>query len=193
MHEYRFLYWTSFSSVPPREATTRIEKGLMAHRTELNNLIARFTGVSKHTVDRIGVNLNKSGLLQSGGRGRYAPDMGPEDLKNIILALLGAESTGRVFETVLQLHGLVADDGRKFGEIILEICTNKEVAAEVMQISVLRNFPGATVYWKDESGTRIGRMQDFKNPAELQQPGMRVVASLSGTVFSRLVELIGGP
>ena len=45
----------------------------MAHRTELNNLVASLAGVSKHTVDRIGVNLNKSGLLQSGGRGRYAP------------------------------------------------------------------------------------------------------------------------
>ena len=162
----------------------------MAHRTELNSLIARLAGVGKHTVDRIGVNLNKSGLLQSGGRGRYAPDMGPEDLKNIILALLGAESTGRVFETVLQLHGLVADDGRKFGNILLEICADQEVAAEVMQVSVLRNFPQATVYWKDESGTRIGRMQDFKNPAEKQPPGMRVLASLSGTVLTRLVQLI---
>lgn len=165
----------------------------MAHRTELNNLIARLAGVSKHTVDRIGVNLNKSGLLQSGGRGRYAPDMGPEDLKNILLALLGAESTGRVFETVLQLHGLVADDGRKFGDILLEVCSDQEVAAAVMQISVLRNFPQATIYWKDESGTRIGRMQNFKSLAEQPQPGMRVVVSLSGAVLTRLVQLIGGP
>ena len=164
----------------------------MAHRTELNSLIARLAGVSKHSVDRIGVNLNKSGLLQSGGRGRYAPDMGPEDLKNIILALLGAESTGRAFETVLQLHGLVSDNGRKFGDILLEICADQGIAAEVMQISVLRNFPHATVYWKDESGTRIGRLQDFKNPAEQQQPGMRIVASLSGTVLTRLVQLISG-
>lgn len=165
----------------------------MAHRTELNNLLARLAGVSKHTVDRIGVNLNKSGLLQSGGRGRYAPDMGPEDLKNIILALLGAESTGRVFETVLQLHGLVAEDGRKFGDILLEICTDQRVAVKVMQISVLRNFPQATVYWKDDSGTRVGGMQDFKSPAQQQQPGMRVVASLSGTVLARLVHLITAP
>jgi hypothetical protein len=162
----------------------------MAHRTELNSLIATLAGISKHTVDRIGVNLNKSGLLQSGGRGRYAPDMAPEDLKNIILALLGAESTGRVFEAVLQLHVLVADDGTKFGDTLLAICTDQELAAQVMQVSVLRNFPQATIYWKDESGTSVGRLQDFRGQAEQQQPGLRLVASLNGAVLGRLVELV---
>lgn len=162
----------------------------MAHRTQINNHIAQLAGISKHTIDRIGVNLNKGGLLLSGGRGRYAPDLGPEDLKNIILAMLGSESTGRVFETVLMLHGLTDKDGQKFGDILLDICTDNMMAAEVMQISVLRNYPQATIYWKDESGTRIGRMQDFIKLSERQQPGMRVVASIGGTVISKLVKLV---
>jgi len=164
----------------------------MAHRTELNTKIAQYTGVSKHTIDRIGVNLNKGGLLNSGGRGRHAPDMGPEDLKNIILALLGSETTGRVFETVLNLHGLRSKEGRNFGDILLEICANQDKASEVMQISVLRNYPQATIYWKDESGVRIGRIEDFKSLSELDQPGLRVVASLNGTVVGELVKLVSG-
>ncbi len=164
----------------------------MAHRTELNSQIAQLTGLSKHTVDRIGVNLNKSGLLLSGGRGRHAPAMGPEDLKNIILAMLGAGSTGKVFEAVLQLHGLTAKDGAKFGDVFLNICADPNKARQVMQISVLRNFPQATIYWKDESGTRIGRMQDFRSSSEHEQPGMRVVATLNGSVLLSLVEHVAG-
>ena len=165
----------------------------MAHRTELNTRIAQLTGISKHTIDRIGVNLNKGGLIFSGGRGRHAPHMGPEDLKNIILALLGSDSSGRVFETVLKLQALTANDGTKFGDMLLEIFTDHGKSAEVMQISVLRNYPQATIYWKDESGTRIGRMQDFRSLSEQQPPGMRIIASLNGTVVSRLVELLSGP
>jgi hypothetical protein len=165
----------------------------MAHRTELNTKIALLTGLSKHTIDRIGVNLNKGGLLLAGGRGRHAPDMGPEDLKNIILAVLGSESTGVVFKTVLQLHALTAKNGQNFGDTLLDICTDPKMAAEVLQISVLRNYPRATIYWKDESDTRNGKRQNFRDLTEREQPGMRVVASLSGNVVRKLVQLVTGP
>ena len=165
----------------------------MAHRTQLNTKIANLTGIGKHTIDRIGVNLNKGGILHSGGRGRHAPDMGPEDLKTIILAMLGSESTGKVFETVFKLHGMQSKEDRNFGDVLLEICSDIDKASEVMQISVLRNYPQATIYWKDESGARIGKMQDFRSPSEQEQPGMRVIASLSGTVLNELVELVLKP
>ena len=165
----------------------------MAHRTELNTRIASLTGISKHTIDRIGVNLNKGGLLHSGGRGRHAPDMGAEDLKNIILALLGSESTGRVFEAVLKLHALTDRDGQRFGDMLLDICTDLGKAAGVMQISVLRNYPQATIYWKDESGTRIGKMQDFRNVSDQEQLGLRVIATVSGNVVKELVQLVSSP
>jgi hypothetical protein len=162
----------------------------MAHRTELNSRIAFLAGISKHTIDRIGVNLNKAGLLLSGGRGRHAPDMGPADLKNIILAMLGSESTGKVFETVLSLEDLATKDGEKFGNVLLDICADYKRAVEVMQISVLRNYPQATIYWKDESGTRIGRIEDFRRIPESNQPGLRIVASLSGKAVNELVKLV---
>ena len=165
----------------------------MAHRTQLNTQIAEFTGISKHTIDRIGVNLNKGGILHSGGRGRHAPDMGPEDLKTIILAMLGSESTGKVFETVFKLHGMQSKEDRIFGDVLLDICSDIDKASEVMQISVLRNYPQATIYWKDESGARIGKMQDFRSPSDQEQPGMRVIASLSGTVLNELVKLVLKP
>lgn len=165
----------------------------MAHRTELNTQIARLAGISKHTLDRIGVNLNKGGLLLAGGRGRHAPDLGPEDLKNIILAMLGSESTGKVFETVLKLHVLTAEDGEKFGDILLDICTDHELAAEVMQIRVLRNYPEATIYWKAPSGMQTGRVQEFRSFSEPKQPGMLVAASITGDAVSRLVQLVAGP
>jgi len=164
----------------------------MAHRTALNTQIANLTGISKHTIDRIGVNLNKGGLLLSGGRGRHAPDMGPEDLKNIILAMLGSESTANVFKTVLNLHALKAKDGKNLGDVLLDICADDKKAGEVMQISVLRNYPQATIYWKDVSGTRIGKMQDFRSASDQDQMGLRVVASLSGAVLSELVKLVSG-
>ena len=165
----------------------------MAHRTLLNTQIANLTGISKHTIDRIGVNLNKSGILQSGGRGRHAPDMGPEDLKTIILAMLGSESTGRVFETVLKLHAIVSSENDNFGDTLLDICSDINKASEVMQISVLRNYPQATIYWKDESGARIGKMQNFKGATDKEQPGMRVIATLSGAVLNELVKLVYKP
>ena len=165
----------------------------MAHRTQLNAQIADLTGIGKHTIDRIGVNLNKSGILQSGGRGRHAPDMGPEDLKTIVLAMLGSESTGRVFETVLKLHAMESGEKDNFGDVLLDICSDIGKASEVMQISVLRNYPQATIYWKDESGTRIGKMQDFRGASDKEQPGMRVVATLSGAVLSELVKLVYNP
>jgi len=162
----------------------------MAHRTQLNTQIANLTGIGKHTIDRIGVNLNKGGIIHSGGRGRHAPDMGPEDLKTIILALLGSESTGKVFQTVLNYHTFQSNEGQNFGEVLLEICSDINKASEVMQISVLRNYPQATIYWKDESGVRIGKMQDFKGDSEQEQPGLRVLASLNGTVLTELVKLV---
>ena len=162
----------------------------MAHRTQVNKLIANLTGISKHTIDRIGVNLNKSGILQAGGRGRHALDLGPEDLKTIILAILGAESTGRVFETVLKLHAMESKENDNFGDILLDICSDIEKSSKVMQISVVRNYPQATIYWKDESGKRIGGMLDFKGSTDKEQPGMRVVATLSGAVLSELVKLV---
>ena len=165
----------------------------MAHRTQLNKVIASLTGISKHIVDRIGVNLNKSGILQAGGRGRHAPDMGPEDLKTIILALLGSESTGRVFETVLKLHAMESRENDNFGDILLDICSDINKVSAVMQISVVRNYPQATIYWKDESGKRIGKMQDFKAATDKEQPGMRVVATLSGAVLRELVKLVYKP
>jgi len=165
----------------------------MAHRTQLNTRIANLTGIGKHTIDRIGVNLNKSGILQSGGRGRHAPDMGPEDLKTIILAMLGSESTGRVFETVLKLHAMESRENDNFGDVLLDICSDSSKASEVMQISVLRNYPQATIYWKDASGTRIGKLQDFRGVTDKEQPGMRIIATLSGAVLSELVKLVYKP
>ena len=116
--------------------------------------------------------------------------MGPDDLKTIILAMLGSESTGKVFETVFKLHGLQSKEDLNFGDVLLDICSDIDKASQVMQISVLRNYPQATIYWKDESGARIGGMQDFKSIAEQEQPGMRVIASLSGTVLCELVKLV---
>jgi hypothetical protein len=161
----------------------------MAHRTALNTRIAELAGISKHTVDRIGVNLNKGGLILAGGRGRHAPSMGPEDLKNIILAMLGAEKTSKVFQAVLGLHALKSASGDLFGDVLLDICSDPEKADTVMMVSVLRNYPQATIYWKDETGSRVGRMEDFRTGTE-QQPGMRVVASLHGSVLSELVKLL---
>jgi len=163
----------------------------MAHRTELNSKIAELTGISKHTIDRIGVNLNKGGLISTGGRGRHAPNLGPEDLKNIILALLGAEKTSKVFQVVLGLHILKSQNGELFGDVLLDMCSDHEKAKEIMQVTVLRNFPQATIYWKDESGNRVGRMQNFVTGSEAQ-PGLRVVASLNGSVITELVKIVAG-
>jgi hypothetical protein len=142
----------------------------MAHRTKLNSLIADLTGISKHTIDRIGVNLNKGGL---------------------ILALLGSDRTSRVFQTVLNLHTLKSKNGELFGDVVLDICSDQVKANEIMQVSVLRNFPQATIYWKDESGSRVGRMQDFRTASE-DQPRLRVVASLQGSVINELVKFMQG-
>jgi len=161
----------------------------MAHRTALNTQIAELAGISKHTIDRIGVNLNKGGLISAGGRGRHAPSMGPEDLKNIILAMLGAEKTSKVFLAVLSLHALKSANSDLFGDVLLDICSDPEEAEKVMMVSVLRNYSQATIYWKDETGSRVGRMQNFRAGAE-QQPGMRVVASLQGSVINELVKLL---
>jgi hypothetical protein len=154
----------------------------MAHRTELNIMIAELTGLSKHFIDRIGVNLNKGGIIQAGGRGRHAPDMEPEDLRTIILAILGSSSTSKVFQTVLNLHMYQSEDGQELGEVLLGICYDLDVASAVMQISVMRNYSQATIYWKDESG--------FKGVTEQEQPGLKILASMSGAVISELVKLV---
>jgi hypothetical protein len=162
----------------------------MAHRTELNIMIAELTGLSKHFIDRIGVNLNKGGIIQAGGRGRHAPDMEPEDLRTIILAILGSSSTSKVFQTVLNLHMYQSEDGQELGEVLLGICYDLDVASAVMQISVMRNYSQATIYWKDESGARIGKIQNFKGVTEQEQPGLKILASMSGAVISELVKLV---
>jgi hypothetical protein len=162
----------------------------MAHRTQLNTKIANLTGISKHTIDRIGVNLNKGGIIHSGGRGRHAPDMRPEDLRAILMAILGSDSTSRVFQTVLNIHMFLSEDQQEFGEVLLGICYDVDIASAVMQISVMRNYPQATIYWKDVSGSRIGKIQNFKGVTDQEQPGMRVLATLSGPVLAELVKLV---
>jgi hypothetical protein len=162
-------------------------------RTQFINQLSILTGATKHNVDRMGVLLNKAGMLLSGGRGPNAPDLTPKDLTNIVLGMLGAEKTSTVVEVVNRNKALKSERWT-LGEALIKILSDHKTSQKVLAISVCRNYPEAKIEWADiiidENGfskfenefVEIFRSVDDAG----DYPGLRIDAELAGHVLSVL-------
>ena len=149
-------------------------------RTKNVTSIVSLTGVSRHTLDRIGVNLAKAGdITKSVGRGLHAKEITPGDVAKILIAMMAANVTSKSSEVVKRYSELRCGKN-KFGDALESILSNYNLAQEVVAISAVRNYPEAIISWNDGS-EGVFRADDS------ERPGMRVEVTLSGNeVISRL-------
>lgn len=117
------------------------------NRTGLNRVLSVLAGINQAHLDRIGGSLRKEGLISAGGRGINAPDMSPEDVKNIILGLLATDNSSQAAKAVKEISEWKTEAGKNFGETVTAIFSDPEMAVKVSFISVFRNFPTASIGW----------------------------------------------
>jgi len=117
------------------------------NRTAFNYELSLLTGADKLTLDSIGGSLRKAGMVSVGGRGPHAPDITPEDARNIILGLLGSDNASKAAEAVKVLLELKSEDGRKAGDEILQLFTDPKYREGLSAIHVTRNFPLVELFW----------------------------------------------
>lgn len=118
----------------------------MIIRTHFNATLAMLTRVNQSTINLIGVNLKKAGLMTIGGRGRHAPEITPEDMKNIIIGLIAAESAAKSPKAVMTYSDLLCGN-KKFGDELTIILSDLNLVRRISRIVVLKNYPEAWIYY----------------------------------------------
>lgn len=170
----------------------------MIDRTALNWELSTLTRVDKATLDRIGGSLRKENMVSIGGRGPNAPRVTPEDVKNILLGLLGSDNASRAAEAVKELTLLQSSEtGRTVGEAIVDLLTNEKARENLAAICVTRNYPRVEICWGYENEAYDGFFDEFPNArprSEVFQgqgqdavPHFAVVATLDGAVVNTIV------
>lgn len=146
---------------------------MASSRTQIINELVILTQASKHTVDRIGVNLAKSGhITKSAGRGLHAKEVTPGDVSKILIALMAANTTSEASEVVSRYSELSCGQD-KFGDVLENIISNYNIAKNVKAVSAVRNYAQTTVVWNDGS-------VDIFESEETEKSGMRVEVTLMG-------------
>jgi hypothetical protein len=139
-------------------------------------------------LDRIGGSLRKSGMVSVGGRGNNAPQITPEDAKNIILGLLGSDNASQAADAVKKLSDLVSPEtGRRAGDAIIHLFTNPDYRYNLTAIEVTRNFPEVALSWGfiDEPDTIREEVFSDGN----YTGNLRVMARLDGAVIREILRL----
>ena len=168
----------------------------MINRTALNWMLATLTRVDKQTLDRIGGSLRKAGMVSVGGRGLNAPNVKPEDAKNIILGLLGTDNASQAAKVVKDISGWQSKDGKIFGEAIVAILSSPDTARKVSSISVFRNFKEATIAWStfdditDDYETRPDYEVFTPGGVGVESGMLSIEATLNGNVLSTIVDVL---
>ena len=85
----------------------------MVSSSSLIEFLSEKTGYRKHSLARIGVDLRKSGVIDSTGRGRNAAGITLKNAADIILAMLGANHPREASDAVNRLNHLTDDEGTK--------------------------------------------------------------------------------
>jgi len=120
----------------------------MTSRTKHINEIVTLTKCSKHTLDLIGVNLGKAGLLPKGGRGLYAPDAKPEHIANLLIGLMASDKTKNAVDAVKSYSKLQTEDSSaRFGEVLTKILSIVNLADKVFAVRLCRTIPEAEIIY----------------------------------------------
>ena len=159
----------------------------------LNRALSDLTGVKKETFDSISGNLRQAGMVSAGSRGLNALPASPEDVKNIILGLLGSDNASRAARVVKKLSDLKSPEtGRTAGEAIVDLLTNPDALKGLGSIRVTRNYPMVEIYWACEEEPvgceeipSVQREEIFKGTTPV--PSLQIKAILSGSVLETIV------
>jgi len=154
-------------------------------RTAFNKLLSMLTGVDRQVLDRIGGSLRKAGMVSVGGRGINSPHITPEDVKNILLGLMGTDNASRAAEAVKILTELKSDTGKKAGDAIVQLLTDPSYRKDLSAIHVTRNYPEVVIYWGLEENPESQREEIFTADGNLLQ--FQTKAILDGRVVILIV------
>jgi hypothetical protein len=161
------------------------------NRTAFNSYLSMFTKVNQQTLDRIGGSLRKKGMVSVGGRGPNAPQITPEDAKNIILGLLGSDNASKAADAVKKLSNLKSPEtGRRAGDAITLLFTNPDYRFNLTEIHVTRNFPKVALYWGFIDKPDTIREEVFSDANDHGDHGnLKIVAQLDGVVIREILRL----
>jgi hypothetical protein len=162
----------------------------MVSRTKLNRLLEATTGINRHTIDLIGVNLQKDELIKSGGRGPYAAKMDYNDLVTILIAVMGCDRANRAAGLVGVYSDLRSDKDEDVNlrQALSELLANRGLAEIVKKFSVCRSWPEASIYYGGRQ-VKFETKDRYLDP-RTYQTNFRVDATISGEALYNLADII---
>ncbi|PGH56520.1 hypothetical protein CRT60_16490 [Azospirillum palustre] len=157
-----------------------------------------------HTqLDHFGRALRAAGLLPLGGRGLAAPEITPQHVANMLIALAVAEKPGDAPNAVIGYAAMpvaecdaaadidaVADT---FGEALLEILNPSAAGPEVLSVRICRSWPLAIIETKQGEYSYGYATNETAREAGFQTWGAREEFRYGAGVLSQIAfELAGG-
>jgi hypothetical protein len=162
-------------------------------RKSFTKTLCALTNVDEETLQAIGANLRKDGLVSFGGREAGFRHLNLSDATNFLLGLLATENPGQVSKVVRVVSHLKSKDGVYLGDAVAAILADPETAGKVEYISVFRNSGKAVIGWSrgvfpGNYGERDLR-QDVFSPegADMEMFGMIVEAKLTRDVLNSII------
>lgn len=166
----------------------------MVSSTQINETLANLTGANKHQLDRNTLELRKAGIIESKGRGRSAAQMGFKEARDIMFAMLGANTPKEAPAAVKQLNKLIDEHGNTFGDVFVEAFKNH---ADAWYVTVSRSYPMAwiTFFKKTEETYKTGKTEEyehfFKDPDfKGEEPGLTINARLFVGVINATYQMV---
>ena len=91
----------------------------MVSSSSLIEFLSDKTGYNKHSLDRIGVELRRAGVLHSKGRGCNALNVELKNVADLIFAMLGSNSCKDAPDAVTRFGNLINEEGIKLSDFFL--------------------------------------------------------------------------
>lgn len=153
----------------------------MAKLSELMTCVAGVTGIPESDVRQFGRRAREAGYIAQGARGNAAPDMGPTDAANLLIAILGAEYAKDAPDVIARYRSLksefVSEDGTpsnwiNYGETrdciikpkILSWFEREHTFGEALEYLIERAMLG---YFDKKSPSIYGSIPKFNEPSKI--------------------------
>lgn len=159
----------------------------MATKKKLLEVFSVLFGLGFHTLELIASQLSKAGLVESKGRGPYAPEATPRDCARLFLGCVGAESTSTVAITVKRFLACTGGAVGRLEDRLINIFSSPHRAYNVAAIHVCRTKPEVEIHYED-MGQELYRLPDGYTDEhwESPDPGLEVWAWAQGMAIFKI-------
>ena len=151
-------------------------------------------GADASPLDVVTRQLRECGALPIGGRGKHAPQIGPQEAASVLLSYVATASVaGAVPTALLRMKDLArpqkmpARHGSSFVNVVATLLGDPAAAAEIEEVRVCRNMPLADIVYADRAVERfMGRSLAWERASEYGRDSLRSEGVIAGGVFRRV-------